>query len=92
MSEPTYQPPAHRIALVGDAWDTVQERYSDGGPGPGGQPETVVETPTAVEVFDPSGHTVEEVNTYLAGVDDTERERVLAAERDGQARKGVVGE
>lgn len=111
MTEPdsTYQPPAHRVALIGNAWetvderitteadgpDTVNERLSDGGPGPDGQPETVVERlngPGSDAGFDPSEHTVTEVNSYLAGVDESERERVLAAERDGQARKGVLGE
>lgn len=41
--------------------------------------------------FDPAEHTVAEVNDYLANADDTERERVLAAERDGKARATVSG-
>ncbi len=42
--------------------------------------------------FDPSQHTVAEVNDYLdAGDDDTEKKRVLDAERAGQNRKGVAG-
>lgn len=55
-------------------------------------PETVweeVEVPRSV--FDPAEHTVAEVNDYLDRADDDERERVLALERDGQARKGVLG-
>lgn len=53
----TYVPPPHRIAAIGNAWDTVDERIttvddgpdtvnerlSDGGPGPEGQPATVRE-------------------------------------------------
>lgn len=62
----------------------------------GGAPET--ETPAAAEgaeeepadEFDPSKATVEEVQEYLDGADDTERERVLAAEKDGKARKTVL--
>jgi hypothetical protein len=47
--------------------------------------------------YDPDEHTVAEVNEYLAGLEDDgpgteERERVMAAERAGQARKGIVGE
>lgn len=42
--------------------------------------------------FDPNEHTVAEVNDYLADANDAERERVLAAEQDGQARKTLVGE
>lgn len=42
------------------------------------------------KVFDPSAKTVAEVNAYLAKADPDERARVLAAERDGQARKGIL--
>lgn len=28
MTESTYQPPAHRIALIGNAWDAVDETAS----------------------------------------------------------------
>lgn len=41
-------------------------------------------------VFDPADHTVAEVNDYLEDADDDERARVIAAERDGQARKGIL--
>lgn len=40
--------------------------------------------------FDPNKATVDEVNDYLAGADDTERERVLAAETEGKKRKGIL--
>lgn len=43
-------------------------------------------------VFDPSAHKVDEVNAYLASADDAERDRVLDAERAGQARKSVLGD
>lgn len=39
--------------------------------------------------FDPSAHTLAEVQEYLKTADDTETARVLAAEADGKARKGV---
>lgn len=42
------------------------------------------------EPYDPADHNVGEVNTYLAQADDDERARVLAAERDGGNRKGIV--
>lgn len=41
--------------------------------------------------FDPSQHTVAEVGEYLATADTAEQERVYQAERDGQARKGILG-
>jgi hypothetical protein len=46
------------------------------------------------EQFDPSEHTVPEVNEYLASVEDNESEynRVWDAEVAGQNRKGIVGE
>jgi hypothetical protein len=53
------------------------------------------ETTTAAQAvhddqYDPSYHTVVEVNTYLATADAEERERVLEAERNGKARKGIL--
>lgn len=39
--------------------------------------------------FDPSEHTVEQVEAYLETADDAERERVLAAEKEGKARKSL---
>jgi hypothetical protein len=45
----------------------------------------------SVDAFDPSAATVDEVRDYLDGADDTERERVLAAEAEGKARKSVLG-
>lgn len=46
----------------------------------------------ADEPYDPSQHTVDEVQEYLATADDAERDRVLAAERDGKARVGILGD
>lgn len=40
---------------------------------------------------DPGEYKVEEVQAYLASADDQERDRVLAAERDGKGRSGLVG-
>lgn len=42
--------------------------------------------------FDPSEHSVAEVEQYLESATEAERERVLAAEKDGKARKGLVGD
>lgn len=39
--------------------------------------------------FDPSDHTVDEVNAYLADADEAERQRVLDAEAAGKGRKTV---
>ena len=41
------------------------------------------------EQFDPSAHTVDEVNAYLADADEAERQRVLQAEADGKDRATV---
>lgn len=41
--------------------------------------------------FDPAEHTVAQVNDYLADVDETERDRVLAAEKAGKARTSIRG-
>lgn len=48
------------------------------------------ETKTMSAGDDPADYTVDQVNAHLASADDQERERVLAAERDGEARKGVL--
>jgi hypothetical protein len=40
--------------------------------------------------YNPDEHTVDEVNAYLADADDTERQRVLSVEADGQNRKGIM--
>lgn len=42
--------------------------------------------------FDPGEHNAPEVLAYLADADEAERERVLAAEAAGKARKGIVGD
>ena len=47
--------------------------------------------PAGAETFDPSEHTVDEVNAYLEEHPEDER-RVLRAERAGKARVGVLGE
>lgn len=42
------------------------------------------------ETFDPADYTVDGVNEYLESADAAERQRVLDAEREGSARKGVL--
>jgi hypothetical protein len=55
-------------------------------------PETVwAEVQVPRRVFDPSEHTVAQVLAHLDKADDDERDRVLAAERAGKARAGVLG-
>lgn len=39
---------------------------------------------------DPADFTVDQVNAYLATADDDEKTRVLAAEQEGEARKGIL--
>lgn len=60
--------------------------------GPSGDPRPAGEAATeqiAEPQFDPSEHTVTEVNDYLADADEAERGRVLAAERAGKDRASV---
>lgn len=40
--------------------------------------------------FDPGAHKVGEVTEYLASVPQEERDRVIAAEKDGQARSTIL--
>jgi hypothetical protein len=51
--------------------------------------EGVVE-PGSVGAFDPSRHTVADVNAYLADQSDAEKARVIEAERSSQGRQGIV--
>jgi len=46
---------------------------------------------TAVQPFDPAGKTVTEVQSYLAGADESEVARVLDMERAGAARITLLG-
>jgi hypothetical protein len=52
------------------------------------------DTPITAEVsalYDPSAHNADEVTAYLAAtVDEAERQRVIDAESQGQARKTVL--
>lgn len=57
--------------------------------GDGNEPGDVVE-PTPDGPFDPSAHTVDEVTAYLAANPD-DAERVVAEERLGKNRAGIVG-
>jgi hypothetical protein len=53
-------------------------------------PEAPAEAVQA-DQYDPSYHTVLEVNEHLAAEhDEEERERILQAERDGRGRKGIL--
>lgn len=45
----------------------------------------------AQPVYDPEVHNVEDVQKYLAGADEAERARVVAAERAGKNRSSIVG-
>jgi hypothetical protein len=47
-------------------------------------------TGSPVVDFDPSGKSVAEVNDYLATADADEYDRVIAAEKAGKGRKGIL--
>jgi hypothetical protein len=52
--------------------------------------------PKGDELFDPSGHTVDDVKAYLDGLPEdedgeAERQRVLTLESEGKARAGLLG-
>lgn len=53
---------------------------------------TESEEPAAesTELFDPSTAKVDEVLSYVGGVDDAERQRILEAEKAGKARKSLI--
>lgn len=86
MSSPIGDPrPAGETGPAGD-------QRASGEEGPAGDPRPAGETaPGNGGTYDPSAHTVEEVNAHLAEVDDDDGDRVLQAERDGKARSGILG-
>lgn len=44
-----------------------------------------------LEAYDPTKHTVDDVVEYLAGVDEAERDRVIAVEKESsKPRKGIL--
>lgn len=53
-------------------------------------PEPTPTPETSPAAFDPASHTVDEVTDYLASADPAEVDRVIAAERTGKDRKGIV--
>lgn len=55
------------------------------------EPEVEPESEPESQLFNPSDHTVNEVNEYLAAHPD-DYERVLAAERADRGRKGILGD
>lgn len=79
-------PPSHAEQNA-PARSRSEDEVNAANSGAAGDPEV------STELFDPSEHTVEEVNAYLdgEGVTPEERERVLQAERDGKARTTIVG-
>jgi hypothetical protein len=67
---------------VTDAGD-AEEDYSD--------PENPASDNVDAEVFDPTAHTIADVEAYLAEASDDERARVIAAEQEStKPRKGVL--
>jgi hypothetical protein len=54
--------------------------------------QTARQTADGSKPFDPGEHKAPEVLAYLKDADDEERARVLAAEAEGQKRKGILGD
>jgi hypothetical protein len=85
MSTPIGDPrPAGQDGPAGD-------QRPPGDDGPAGDPRPAGNTDSKDDgsSFDPSAHTVEEVNAYIAGVGDDEKQRVLDAEKAGKNRTSV---
>ena len=55
-----------------------------------GEPEGGADEPDAADLFDPSEVNAPEVHAYLAAHPD-DVERVIALEREGKARAGILG-
>ncbi|WML63674.1 hypothetical protein [Rhodococcus sp. AH-ZY2] len=55
------------------------------------EPEPTTTQVESSQLYDPANNTVDDVNAYLVDASPEERERVLQAEREGKARKGILG-
>jgi trigger factor len=76
-----------RVNVEQNGWqDAVAE------PDSGDAGQALASLADAPGLYDPSAHKVDEVLTYLETADVTEQQRVLAAERAGGNRKGILGE
>ncbi len=81
--------PAEQLQIIPDAAEGTESPSRELDPVPTG-PQPSVDGEGGQ--FDPSQHTVSEVNDYLATADDAERERVLNAEagEGGKNRAGIM--
>lgn len=82
--------PADTDSSASDVADHKDETAKGSAPraeAPGTGPDDLGTNP-----FDPSEHTVLEVEQYLSNADDEETARVLEAETNGKARKGLLPE
>jgi len=82
----TYDDPNREAVGLEPIWTGADTDPTD--PIPPGEVEP---EPEPEPEFDPSAHTVDEVNSYLAEHPD-DSARVLDAERSGKSRVGVLGE
>lgn len=99
---PVDEPDPDPVVIQDPASMTVREReavvermrymgYRINEPEPDQPTARVVDAVDDPPRFDPTGHTVTEVNAYLRDLDDeVERLRVLYTERKGKARNGIL--
>jgi hypothetical protein len=80
---------AGQVATTSHGYIVPSAIFADGGDTNSESPEDA-DGEEKADQFDPSAATVDEVKEYLDGADDTERERVLAAEEAGKGRKGIL--
>lgn len=70
-----------------DPADSDEENTSDD---EAGDVEQGSEDPSEEGSFDPDEHNVDQVNEYLVTASPEEAERVLALEREGKSRSGIL--
>lgn len=85
-SEPVYK--THR-AYFEDVETAARPRTVEAATAAPGEQRTLGQPPAAAS-FDPGEHSVKEVRAYLEGADEEETARVLAAERNGKSRAGIL--
>jgi len=84
LAEPVVYVRGDRSRIVYNSIDRVNAEYD------GFKPQSVAKAEKTDETFDPSIHSVKEVQAYLATADDVETARVLSVEAAGQNRPSLV--
>jgi trigger factor len=81
----------HRAHVKGDRVPAENVKRNGWESGVAAEGSSEAEQAQASEVYDPGAYSIDDVAAYLETASPEERAAVLQRERDGKARKGLVG-